>query len=151
MMLLLIGNVTFNGLPRGRADSKCRIPLLPGEGTRTDFVMHPRGGCLFQFPQHVGKGMRCLEPNEQVDVVGHSADTLGKAAQPANRAAEIIVEACSPVRCDKWLAVFRSEHEVVMKAEIGGWHNVRAGIPSGCGFGFDWNPVVSLVPRSTTG
>jgi hypothetical protein len=92
-----------------------------------------------------------FQPHEQVDVVGHAADAFGKTAQPANRPAEIFVETRPPFRRDQGFTVFRAEDEMVMEAEVGRGHKVRAGIPPGCGIYFVRFPVVSARSASTTG
>jgi len=78
-----------------------------------------------------------------MNMIAHAADNFRETAEPSNRAAQIIVKTCPPFLCDQCVAVLRREHEVIMQAEIGGGHGVRAGLPPGCGFAGNGDPVVS--------
>jgi len=66
--------------------------------------------------------MSGLQANQQMDVVVDAADALGNSAQSANRAAEIVVQTIPPRRGDGRSAILRAEDEVIVQAEIGGWH-----------------------------
>ena len=53
--------------------------------------MDPKGRCLLQFTQDIGQAMRGFQADELVHMIIDTADTLGKSAQPGNRATEIFV------------------------------------------------------------
>ena len=118
-MLGLILNVMLDAASRRRADRERRVTFLPEEMPVADFVMHPGRRGFFQFAHHVGKTVRGFESEEQMNMIVYAADNLRNAAQPANRAAKIIVQARLPFRADERLPVFRAEHEMIMQAQIG--------------------------------
>ena len=97
---------------------------MPGEVFQADPFVDPDGRSLFEFAKDVGEAVRWLEANEQVDVVGDSADALGRRVKTADGSAEVFVEAGAPVVGDCWGAMFCGEDEVVMEAREGGRHGV---------------------------
>jgi hypothetical protein len=129
-MLLLVGDVTPDGIPRCGTDREGGIALPPAKSSLSDFVMHPRGRCLFQFPQHVGEAAGSIKANQQMDMVGRASDAFGKSIQAADRAAEVFVKARSPFGQDARLAVLGSEYEVVMKAQVSGGYTLGSGLAS---------------------
>ena len=67
-------------------------------------------------------------------VIRDSSDTLGLGAKSSNCTAEIIVEGSSPRLNEPRFAIFCSEHDVVVKACMGGRHWLREPLASlpGC-------------------
>ncbi len=92
-----------------------------------------------------GRALTCgLHINDQQSVV---PDVLIRGAT------KVFMKAQPPGLGNGRLAILRGEHNVIIQAQIGGWHGVPltivAGIPPGCDFLLMSFPVVSL--RSTTG
>ena len=119
MVLVLVGDVMSNRLPSRGADREGGVTLLPRKRACSLLLMYPCGGGFFQFAHDIGKAMRGLQADEQMNVVGHATDAFGKTAQSANRAAKLIVETRPPCRSDDGLTVLGGENEVVVQAEIG--------------------------------
>ena len=73
---------------------------------------------MFDFPEHIGEPVRGTQPHQQMNMIGGAADGLGHAVDGAYRAAKIRVQSFAPRVGDQWLAVFRAEDEVIMKAQM---------------------------------
>ena len=67
-------------------------------------------------------------PNEQVDVIGHSANLQQQAALIAHDSTNESVEARLQFRCDPCLAVFGGKHDV--ESEVGVGSTFRLTMPA---------------------
>src|SRR5947209_1479427 len=61
-------------------------------------------------------------------VVRDAADALREAAEPVDRAAEVLVQTRGPGVRDERFAALRAEDDVVMEAEVGRGHRGRSGL-----------------------
>src|SRR3990172_6372903 len=113
-MLLLVRDVMLHAIPCRGAHGEGGITLLPGERPRPDFLVHPGGRCFLEFTHHVREAVGGLEANEQMDVIGHTADTFRETAEAANSATEVIVQTGAPCGVDAGHAIFGTEDEVIM-------------------------------------
>jgi len=66
--------------------------------------------------------MRCAKANQQMHMVGDAANALGNSIRRTDDSAKIRVQVSSPCRLDHWLVIFRSENDVIMQAQMCGWH-----------------------------
>src|SRR5438045_3729820 len=63
-----------------------------------------------------------LQADQQMHMIGNPADSLGESTESGNRATQVLMQPCSPLRVDQGFAILCSEHEMVMQAEKGGCH-----------------------------
>src|SRR5258705_3022941 len=75
MMLALAANISFNFGYGRLANSKCSIPVLPGEIVqfRKD-VVHPTGLAGFEFPNQVRERLILSHPGKDMHMNFDSAD-----------------------------------------------------------------------------
>ncbi len=66
--------------------------------------------------------MRGFEADEKMHMICDATDSLRCAAQAANRAAEIFVEAMSPFCGQERFPVFRGKHEMIEERGVGRGH-----------------------------
>ncbi len=78
--------------------------------------MNPTTGRLFQFPHEVSNAMRCLESDEQVDVIFNAAHRKRDAGELTNDSTQVSVHPISPIDLDPGLAVLGRESDVVVQA-----------------------------------
>ena len=118
MMFILIGDVVSDRCHGRGADGERCVSLLPRKPWVATRICGPLRGSLFQIPQKVGQAMGGLQANEQVHMIGDSADALGGTAETAYGAAEVFVKRVAPRRDDQRTAFFRCEDQVVMEASV---------------------------------
>ena len=63
--------------------------------------------------------MRGLQPDQKMNMVRDTADTLRKPIQAFDRATKVFVLTSLPLLRDRRLAMLRAEDEVVMQAQVG--------------------------------
>ena len=97
---------------------------VPCKASLPDFLVYPCRRRLFQLSHHVRQAMAGLERHQQMNMIGGAAYALGEATQPANRFPHIFMKTGTPWYVDRRNAVFRSEDEMIMKAEKGGRHRL---------------------------
>ena len=119
-MFFLVGDVRSHFLPRAWADGERAVSVLPFEPGKFDLLMHPDRGSFLQFAHEIGEAMRRFQSNQQVDVIGRSADALGCAAHAVEGAAEVFVEPRAPFGGNDRFTVLRREDHMIMEAEVGG-------------------------------
>ena len=66
--------------------------------------------------------MRGLQADEMTDVIRHAADFFGDGVEATDRASEKFMQAFTLRGVEERFAVFGAENDVVVQAEIGGWH-----------------------------
>ncbi len=54
-----------------------------------------------------------FEGDEQMNVIGHTSDTLRNGIQASSAAAEVFVEAVAPGRGDRWFTMLGREDDVI--------------------------------------
>src|ERR1051325_5486958 len=154
MVFLLIRDVPLDHRPRGGAHRERRVAYLPGKGEQADLLMYPRRRCFFQLTHEIRQAMSSFQANEQMDMIRDAADALRKSAEAGNGPAQVFVQPRTPFGGDDGFAVFGSEHQMIMQAQVGRSHATLQSITMlrplpGSPIGHAREPVVSL--RSTTG
>src|SRR6266851_10004849 len=74
MMLALVANISFDSGYERLANSKCSIPVLPGEIVqfRKD-VVHPTGCASLEFPDQVRERLILSHPGKDMHMIFDSA------------------------------------------------------------------------------
>ncbi len=65
-----------------------------------------------------------VQRDQQVDMVGNTADALGDASESADGAAQVFVEIVAQVIGDQGGAMFRGEDQVIAEACVSGGHGI---------------------------
>ena len=123
VMFGLVRNVFLHLRSCCRAYRECSVALLPCELPQPDLFMHPDRRCFLQFSHEIRQTMRGLQSHQQVHMIGHTADSLRKSAQPCHGAAEVFVQSFSPRRVDERHSVLRGENDVVVQSKKRRGHN----------------------------
>ena len=90
MVLRLIANVTDDGCPSGFADAECSIPALPGElSLLWPSLLRPSRRVGFHDPQAIGQGKVGWQANQQMSMIGCSANCDGDGIEFPKDSAEI--------------------------------------------------------------
>ena len=131
MVHFLFGDVVPDGRHRRRAHGEGGVSLLPRKPRIAARIGSPLRRCLFQIAHKVREAVGGFQADEQMHVVGDSADALGRASEAARSSAEVVVECIAPLRNDQWATLFRGEDEVIMEAGVGRRHRALASTPSG--------------------
>ena len=121
-MFLLGGNVFTNRRALRSADGEGAITFLPLKGALADFIVDPPGRNTFQLAQDVGEAMGGAQTDEQMHMVGDTADGFGDAIQTMDDAAKEGVQAWAIRRSDERLAVLGGENEMIVEGEMGRGH-----------------------------
>ena len=79
MMFLLPADVAADVFAVGRADAECAIAFLPCKGAVTGLVMNPLRGNRLDVANHIGEAGGGFQPEKEVNMIGHTADSLGNA------------------------------------------------------------------------
>ena len=122
MMVLLDCNVLPNGRPRGGDHRKCHVTFLPAERPQADLVMCPRGRSFLQLAHDVRQTMSRFKADQQMDMIGHTADTLRKSAEAGDGSPRY---SCSRARHSTAITgsrFFRREYQMIMQAPISRRH-----------------------------
>ena len=117
MMLGLIRDVFLHLRSCCRAYRECSVALLPCELPQPDLFMQPDRRCFLQLPHEIRQTMRGLQSHQQMHMIGYSADTLRKPAQPRHSAAEVFVQSFPPRRVDERHSILGGENDVVVQGE----------------------------------
>lgn len=104
VMLALRGDVVTHALDAGLADGERGVSGLPGEFGDREFLVHEPRGIGLEVAHQVGEGDDGMNGDEEVDVVGHSADGEQIALPVARDTAEVWVETGRGRVGDEWLA-----------------------------------------------
>src|SRR5258706_10710761 len=106
MMLLLLLHVPANGSQVGLADRKCSVSFLPRKRLQAQLLMNPLRRVSFENAKYISQRMRRLESNNEVDVIGGSANIESDSVVCSNDASKKRVHAGSEVRLNRRHAVF---------------------------------------------
>src|SRR5262245_4129117 len=117
-----MSDIPFHVITCGRAHREGRISFLPSERIEPNRFTNPRRRCFFQFAQHLRQTMRSFEPDEQMHMIGHAADSFRKPAKAANRSTEIVMQLAAPLRRDERPATLRTKDKMVVQTKISRTH-----------------------------
>ncbi len=84
--------------------------------------MHPSGRNRFQFAKHIRQAMRCAQANEQMHMIGHATDTFGDSPGGSNDSTKVRVQVPAPPLMDHCVVILRPKDEMIMEAQMCGWH-----------------------------
>ena len=115
MMLLLPCDVMAHFPALRGCHGECAVSFLPCKITLADFLMHPTRRHGFHIAHHIGKARRCAQPDEQMHMVGDTADGFRHAIKISHHTAEICVQPFAPRGGDEWRTIFRAEYDVIMQ------------------------------------
>ena len=105
VMLLLVLNVFLHHRNLRRDDAECSVTFLPGKA-----MPHPPGGASLEFLNGSGKGVRCRQDKEQMNVIRRSAGGQERRALAAGNAAEVGKEFGLACFGNQRAAIFRAEN-----------------------------------------
>ena len=122
VVLFLVADIGSDFIAGRRRDGESTVAFLPGEGGEAVFRFDPLGGVAFEVFDEVGEGDGGGEGEEEVDVVGDSADFGWEGVKGSEATAEVGVEFVADFWSEPGFAVLGGEDEVVMKGEMSGRH-----------------------------
>lgn len=128
MMLLLPANVLTHRRASEGAHSKRTIPVLPGEARQPKTLLDPNRGAFLEFPYEARKGVRGIQRNKQMYVIGSATHTVSFSVEAIDQAAEVFVNSEAIRGRQPRFTILGAEYDVVMEAEVGGhtgWHPFR--------------------------
>src|SRR5689334_22040511 len=96
MVLRLSLDVLADRFPMGSAHRECAVTFLPCETTHPNLIVHPTRRNRFKLAHNISQTVRRAKANQQMHMIGNSADALGDSIRRANDSAKISVQVCPP-------------------------------------------------------
>src|SRR5262245_35667017 len=118
MMLLLVADVIVYCIHFPGTDGGYKIAILPTEQRTAQLLMNPLRRTTLDVLGHIGRRILGPQTHEQMDMIRHSVDLPGDAAQAANGAAKPGMESRFEIGLYEIASFLRTPHEVVVQTGI---------------------------------